>query len=70
MNKERTYLTKDGNVVDAVIVCQRLNEPVAEARFADADRSLLLFAAGQADDGHGEQPSRPGAGRRVAPAKS
>ena len=62
-------LAEDGDVIDAVIVCERLDESVAEARLAHADRALLLLAAGQADHRDRQHPGGAGPGRRVAAPK-
>ena len=43
------HLTEDGDVVDAVIVGQGLNKPVAKARFSGANRAFFFFATGQSD---------------------
>ena len=66
----RLYLAEDRDVVNAVVVGEWLNEAIAETRFSDADRSLLLFAAGQSNDCDRKHPGRTGTGRRVATTKS
>ena len=65
-----SYLAEDRDVVDAVVVGQRLDESVAEAGLAGADGSLLLLASGQPDDGDGQESGGSGTGRGVAAAKS
>ena len=51
---EWNYLTNNRDVLDVVIICQRFDEPIAEARFPDAGLAPLLFISGNADHRHVE----------------
>lgn len=46
-----TNLTEDGNVLNVIIVGQRLDEAIAEAWFSQARLAAFLFRAGQANHG-------------------
>ena len=52
----RPYLTEDRDVFDVIIVGQRFDESVAEARLAHPRLAALLFRSGYADYGHIEGP--------------
>ena len=43
-------------MLDVIIVCQRLDEAIAQARFAHAGLAALLLRAGQTNDGHIQRP--------------
>ena len=48
-------LAQHRNVVRRVAVRERVHKAVAQARLADADRALLVFADAQPDDAHVER---------------
>ncbi len=48
----QTHLAEDGYVIDTVVIGQRLNKPIAEARLPHAHRPLVLLSTGQTDNSH------------------
>lgn len=63
------HLAKDGYVIGAVVVGQRLHESVAEARLSGTHGALVLFSAREPHHGQGDELGGAGAGGRVAAAK-
>ena len=59
-------LAEDRDVIDAIVVGQRLDETIAQAGFTRAYRAFIFFAARKAHNGYGDQFGRPGTGARIA----
>ena len=50
--KGGSYLTEYGYVLDVVIICDGLDETIAQAGLSDADLALVLLGASHTDHGH------------------